>query len=170
MKIDNDVIEMIENQDPKLLETYSQDQLRNLLIQGELGIKSEETSALRAKLIETLPIATELELAVLIKATREESQIPEGYKANWDFVLAEGQKQELKSAKEERIRECKAKKEEVLQSVFADEEEEMVSHKLRINAKNGTSRRQMTFEKKHGKDPMATKVFVEKLKAMGIQV
>lgn len=99
----------------------------------------EELAEVNKEFITLLPVATEVQLAEVVKATRYETALPEGCRVNVDFRLTEVQNVAVEKARRERVAQCKGAKAQMVESVANDAAEELVSYKVRVGSKQTTT-------------------------------
>ena len=113
----------------------------------------EEVAALEAIYRQNLPFASDEQIAVLCRHTAEETELPVGNKPNVDFVLSDAQQARLSLVKADRAAWCASHKDDIMIPLQEDDEQRLVSFKVRAGAKKTTTT--LRFERAHQTGPKA---------------
>lgn len=95
----------------------------------------EQLAIVQKEYIAKLPFATDDQLAQVVLATRNETQLPEGSRLNVDFRLSQAQGQQVETARKARVAELETLRDGLMTDLMNDKAEKLVSFKVRVGAK-----------------------------------
>lgn len=108
----------------------------------------EQAADAEAEYRSNLPFATDAQMDVVCRHAADETDLPEGCKANVDFVLSDAQQARLELVRADRRKWCADHKDEIVASLASNTSEKLVSFKVRAGAKKTTTT--LRFERSHG--------------------